>query len=70
VLENRVRRRIFGPKGNEVTGEKKKLHNEELQKFYSSPNNIRILKSWRMRRAGHIACMGKDKCAQSLDRKS
>jgi hypothetical protein len=49
VFENRVLRRIFGPKRNEVTGEWKKLHNEELHNLYSSPNTIRQIKSRRMR---------------------
>jgi hypothetical protein len=49
VLENRVLRRIFGPKRDEVTGEWRKLHNEELHEWYSSPSIIRIIKSRRMR---------------------
>jgi hypothetical protein len=57
VFENRVLRRIFGPKRGEVTRDWRKLHNEELQKLYSSPN-IRQSKSRRMRWAGHVACMG------------
>jgi hypothetical protein len=55
VFENRVLRRIFGPKRNEVTGGWGKLHNEELHKLYSSPSIIRMIKSRRMRWAGHIA---------------
>jgi hypothetical protein len=47
VFENRVLRRIFGPKRNEVTGDWRKLHNEELHNFYSSPNIIRMIKSRR-----------------------
>jgi hypothetical protein len=58
VFENRVLRRIFGPKRDEVTGEWRKLHNEELRDLYSSPSIIRIIKSWRMRWAGHVARMG------------
>jgi hypothetical protein len=59
VFENRVLRRIFGPKRNEVTGEWRKLHNEELHDLYSSPSIIRIIKSPRMRWAGHVARMGR-----------
>jgi hypothetical protein len=58
VFENRVLRRIFGPKRDEVTGEWRKLHNEELRDLYSSPSIIRIIKSRRMRWAGHVARMG------------
>jgi hypothetical protein len=58
VFENRVLRRIFGPKRDEVTGGWRKLHNEELPDLYSSPSIIRIIKSRRMRWAGHVARMG------------
>jgi hypothetical protein len=58
VLENRVLRRIFGPKRDEVTGELRKLHNEELRHLYSSPSIIRIMKAMRMRLSGHVALMG------------
>jgi hypothetical protein len=54
-----VLRRIFGPKRDEVTGDWRKLHNEELNKFYSSPNIIRMIKSRRMRFAGHLARIGR-----------
>jgi len=58
VFENRVLRRIFGPKRYEVKGEWGKLHNEELNDLYSLPSIVRVIKS-RMRWAGHAACMGK-----------
>jgi hypothetical protein len=58
VLENRVLRRIFGPKGDEVTGEWRKLHNGELHNLYSSPGIIRQIKLRRMRWAGHVARLG------------
>jgi hypothetical protein len=58
VFENKVLRRIFGPKRDEVMGGWRKLHNEELRDLYSSPNIIRIIKSRRMRWAGHISRMG------------
>jgi hypothetical protein len=58
VFENRVLRRIFGPRRDEVTGEWRKLHNEELRDLYSSPSIIRIIKSRRIRWVGHVAHMG------------
>ena len=58
VCENRVLRRIFGPRRNEVKGKWRKLHNEKLNDLYSSPNIVRVIKSRRMRWAGHIARMG------------
>jgi hypothetical protein len=58
VFENRVLRRIFGPKRDEVTGEWRKLRNEELHILYSSPNIISQIKSRRMRWVGHVARMG------------
>jgi hypothetical protein len=61
VFENRVLRRISGPKRVEVTGGWRKQHNEELHNLYSSPNIIRIIKSMRMRWAGHVARMGEKK---------
>jgi hypothetical protein len=59
VFENKVLKRIFGPKRDEVTGRWRKLHNEELRDLYTSPIIIRIIKSKRMRWAGHVARMGK-----------
>ena len=61
VFENRVLRRVFGPKRDEVTGEWRKLHNEELNYLYSSPNVVRVVKSRQMRWAGHVARMGEDR---------
>jgi hypothetical protein len=63
VFENRVLRRIFGPKKDEVTGEWRKLHNKELHYLYSLPSTIRIIKSRRMRWAGHVARMGEKRNA-------
>jgi hypothetical protein len=58
VFENRVLRRIFGLKRDEITGGWRKLHNEELHRLYSTPSIIRMIKSRRMRWAGHVARMG------------
>jgi hypothetical protein len=62
VFENRVLRRMFGPKRDEVTGEWRKLHNEELHNLYSSPDIIRQVKSRRMRWVGHVAWERREKC--------
>jgi hypothetical protein len=59
VFENRVLRRIFGPRRDEVTGEWRKLHNEELNDLYFSPNIVRVIKLRRIRWAGHVAHMGR-----------
>jgi len=61
VFENRVLRRIFGLKRNEVTGEWRKLHNEELNVLYSSPNIVQVIKLKRMRWAGHVARMWEER---------
>jgi hypothetical protein len=66
VFENRVLRRIFGPRRDEVTGGWRKLHNEELRDLYSSPSIIRIIKSRRIKCAGHVARMREKKNACRL----
>ena len=58
MFENRVLRRIFGPRIDGVTGEWRKLHNEELNDLYCSPNVVRVIKLRRMRRAGRVVRMG------------
>jgi hypothetical protein len=69
VFENRVLRRIFETKRNEVKGGWRKLHNEELHDLYSSSSIITINKSWRMRRTGHVVRMGKDERMRKLERR-
>jgi hypothetical protein len=63
VFENRVLRRIFGPKRDEVTGGWRKLHNEELHGLYSSPGIVRVIKAIRMRCAGNVVRMGEVRAA-------
>ena len=58
MFENRVLRRVFGPKRDEEAGERRKLHNEELSDLYTLPSIVRVVKSRRMRWAGHVARMG------------
>ena len=60
LFENMVLRRIFGPRKDEVTGEWRRLHNEELNDLYCSPNILRVIKSRRMRWVGHVECMGEE----------
>jgi hypothetical protein len=66
VFENRALRRIFGPQRDEVTGDWRRLHNEELNDLYSSPNIIRVIKSRRMRWVGHVARMGEGRGAYRI----
>jgi len=61
VFENMVLRRIFGPRRDEVTGEWRRLHNEEINDLYSSPKIVRVIKLRRMRWAGHVARMGEER---------
>jgi len=61
VFENMVLRRIFRPRRDEVTAEWRRLHNEELNDLYCSPNIVRVIKSRRMRWAGHVARMGDER---------
>jgi hypothetical protein len=61
VFEHRVLRRVFGSTSDEVTGEWRKLHNEELNDLNSLPNIVRVVKSRRMRWAGHVARMGEER---------
>jgi hypothetical protein len=66
VFENRVLRRIFGPKRDKVTGSWRKLHNEELNGLYSSPSIVRVIKARRMRWAGNVARMGEVRGAYNI----
>jgi hypothetical protein len=61
VFKNRVLRRVLGPKREEVTGKWRKLYNEELNDLYSLPKIVRVVKSRRMRWAGHVARMGEER---------
>jgi hypothetical protein len=66
VFENRVLRRIFGPKRDEVTADWRKLHNEELHGLYRSPSIVRVIRARRMRWAGHVARMGEVRGAYNI----
>jgi hypothetical protein len=66
VFENRVLRRIFGPKRDEVTGGWRKLYNNELHGLYSSPSIVRVIKARRMRWAGHVVRMGEVRGAYNI----
>ena len=66
MFENRVLRRIFGPKRDGVTGEWRKLNNEKLNDLYSSPNIVRVIKWRRMRWAGHVARMEEGRGVQKV----
>jgi hypothetical protein len=66
VFENRMFRRIFRPKRDEVTGGWRKLHNKELHGLYSSPSIVRVIKARRMRWVGHVARMGEVRCAYNI----
>jgi hypothetical protein len=66
IFENRMLRRIFGPKRDEVTGGWRKLHNEELHGLYSSPSIVRVIKARRMRLAGRVARMGEVRGAYNI----
>ena len=61
MFENRVLRKVIRPKRDEVTGEWRKLHNDELDDLYSAPSTVRVIKLRRMRWAGHVARMGEEK---------
>ena len=61
MYENMVLRRIFGPRRDEVTGEWRRLHHEELNDLYSSPNIVRVMKSRKIRWAGHVARMDEER---------
>ena len=61
MFENKVLRRIFGPRREEVTGDWRRLYNEEINVLYSSPNIVQVIKSRRMRWAGYVARMGEER---------
>ena len=65
IFEDRVLRRIFGPRREEVTGERRKVPNEEFNNLYCPPNIVQVIKSRRLKRAGHVAYMGQS-CIQNF----
>ena len=65
IFEGRVLRRIFGPRKDEVTGERRKVPNEEFNNLYCPPNIVHVIKSRRLKRAGHVAYMGQS-CIQNF----
>jgi hypothetical protein len=67
VFENRVARKMFGPRGMEVSGRWRRQHYEELNDLYSSPNIIRVIKSRKIRWARHLARMGEEMCVRGFD---
>jgi hypothetical protein len=66
VFENRLLRRVFGPKRDAITGEKRKLHNDEIYELHSSPRNIRVTKSRKMSWVGHVARRGERRGANRV----
>jgi hypothetical protein len=70
MFENRLLRRIFGPKRDEVTGGWRKQHDEELHNSYSSPNIIRMMKTRRMSWIGHVAEWGQEECLYAIGGKA
>jgi hypothetical protein len=69
VFENRMLRRIFGPRRGELAGGWRKVQNESVHNLYSSPNIVRMIKSRRVKPAGHVSCMGQ-KCIQNFGTKT
>jgi len=65
IIKNMVLRRIFGPRKDKVMGEWRRLHNEEINDLYSSPNIVRVIKSRRMRWVGHVASVGEERVVYS-----
>jgi hypothetical protein len=66
IIKNMELRRIFGPRKDKVMGEWRRLHNEEINDLYSSPNIVRVIKSRRMRWVGHVASVGEERVVYSI----